>query len=116
MELLEELRVLGVDIEEALHRVRGNQELYKELIFCIPEDVVDYEIQSLLQQGDYDQAALNAHALKGEMANLGVTPLYNWYATINSLLKDGKHQEAQEEYDDGVETLNSFLNCIKKYQ
>lgn len=116
MNLMEELRGLGVNIEEALKRLRGNEELFIELILGIPEDVADYDVGACLQKGDYANAALNAHALKGEMANLGVIPLFDWYDSINRLLKENKVEEAQREYAKGVDTLNTFLECIEKYE
>lgn len=115
MSLIEELRELGVNIEEALHRLRGNEELFEELILGIPEDVEDYDVGACLEKGDYANASLHAHALKGEMANLGVIPLYAWYDAINKLLKEDKIEEAKKVYADGVGVLNTFLECIGKY-
>lgn len=116
MGLLEELCELGVNTEEALRRMRGNKELYEDLLLGIPEDIADYEIGTYMQGENFKQATLNAHALKGEMANLGVTPLYNWYASLNTLLKEGKEQEAQEVYEEGLPVLDAILDCINKYQ
>lgn len=116
MDLFEELRQFDVNVEEALHRLRGNRELYRELLLGIPEDVAEIDVGGYLQQGDYAQAAMNAHALKGEMANLGVTPLYNWYTSINALLREEKISEAKKLYEEGEDRLHAFLSVLKKYQ
>ena len=52
------------------------------------------DMRKALDNGDIEQACSNAHALKGVMGNLGITPLFKLYSDINMLLKADKDPQS----------------------
>ena len=115
MGLLNELESFGVDVDSAVARLGGDEEIYEEILIDFPEDSKNYEILPCFEEGDYDMACQNAHALKGAAGNLGLDPLYEMYKSVNDLLKDGKNDEARAIYDEGYALEKEIMDCIKKY-
>lgn len=115
MGMLEDLTKMGADVESAVKRIRGDAELYQELVIDSIEYIKEYEVLSFLDNGDIEQACSNAHALKGVMGNLGITPLFKLYSDINMLLKADKVDEARERMSEAEHIQEEFIKCIEKY-
>ena len=84
---LEKLRDFGADVEEGLGRCYGNEALYLRLAGMIPAEANFDKLQSALQSGDLDSAFEAAHALKGVLGNLSLTPMYRVCCEMTELLR-----------------------------
>lgn len=100
---LEGLQREGCKMDEALHRVLGDEDLLLELLqqAFVYEAVVP--LGEYLRSGEAAQAFEEAHALKGVFANLGLTPLYDIMVRIVDPLRIGKTEGLLAVYEELLE-------------
>lgn len=115
MSLLEELEVLGVDTDEALARVNGNVSLYERLLVKLGGVIKASPVVMDFDGTDYADIIEAAHAIKGSTGNLSVTPLYEAYSQIVSLLRAGRPEQAREVLKKILPLQTEIVNCIEKY-
>lgn len=115
MNLIEEMKALGADTEDALGRFMGNEALYERMLKKLPRVVEETPVMSYARSGDYEAATSNAHALKGVTGNLSLTPLYSNYTTIVDLYRMGKPDEATALLGETMELQQRFVEAISKY-
>jgi len=68
----------GFDVEEGLHRLRGNRSLYAKLLrdFALQHRGDGGRIRKAMLEGDFEDARQLAHGLKGVAGNLSASELY----------------------------------------
>lgn len=113
MDLISELKALGIDTEDALKRFSGNSDLYKRMIGKFPANAEGLEVMSYIKDGDYATAVSNAHTLKGVTGNLSITPLYNAYTEIVNSLRANEPEKAQELLENILPVQEKIIECIK---
>lgn len=116
MSKIDDLKELGVDIEEALDRFMGNGALYEKMLNKLTTAVKDVQVLPCFEAGDYKAALENAHALKGVTGNLSVTPLYKGYTEIVDELRADNPEKARKILDDILPVQEQIIACIEKYQ
>lgn len=116
MGVLEELKVLGVDVDEALERLNGNEGLYTRLLGSLTGTLRDYYVQPDFDGTDYSEVTERAHAIKGASGNLSVTPLYEAYTEIVTLLRAGQPEPAREILVKILPVQEEIVRCIEKYK
>ena len=84
---IEKLNDFGADTQEGLGRCYGNEALYLRLVGMIPAEASFDKLQGALQSGDLDGAFEAAHALKGVLGNLSLTPMYKVCSEMTELLR-----------------------------
>ena len=117
MSFLQELEGLGVDTQEGLDRVMGDESLY-EMMFGMFESSVQ---AAPIRLEEFDGAALDEligkiHALKGTTGNLSITPLFTRYEKSLTLLRAGKPAEAKVVYQELLPIQEQILACIQRNQ
>lgn len=88
---VEKLNSFGANTTEGLTRCFGNEALYLKLVATIPGDAVFEKLKQNLEAKNLDGAFEAAHALKGVLGNLSLTPLYETAIEITELLR--KHTD-----------------------
>ena len=73
---IEKLRELGANVDEGLERCMGMEDFYLEMIELGLSDDRFEALGKALEEGKLDDAFEHAHALKGVVGNLALTPLY----------------------------------------
>lgn len=116
MSKIDELRELGVDIDEALNRFMGNSALYEKMLNKLTAAVKDVQVLPFFEAGDNKTALENAHALKGVTGNLSVTPLYKAYTEIVDELRADNPDKARKILDDILPVQEKIIACIEKYK
>ena len=117
MSFLQELEGLGIDTQEGLDRVMGDESLY-EMMF----GMFDSSIQTTpIRLEEFDGAALDGligkiHALKGTTGNLSITPLFTRYEKTLTLLRAGRPAEAKAVYQELLPIQEKILDCIRHNQ
>lgn len=117
MELLEELKGLGVDVKEGMDRVMGDESLYTMML-----DMFVSAIQTTpIQAEDFDAADLQGligkvHTLKGTTGNLSITPLFTRYTRSLELLREGKPAQAKQVYLELLPAQDEIMDCIRRHQ
>ena len=95
MVTIEKLKEFGADTEEGLNRCMGNQDLYFRLV-SKAVDHPDFDlIGKKISEHDLFGAFESAHALKGVLGNLSLTPLYDKVSEITELLRNRSEGDYQ---------------------
>ena len=84
---IEKLNAFGANTTEGLERCCGNQALYLRLVNMVPSEKNFEGLKTALEAADLDSAFQSAHALKGVLGNLSLTPMYKKSVEITELLR-----------------------------
>ena len=84
---IEKLRAWGADVDEALVRCLNNEAFYLRLVDKALQDSNFEKLKEAIFSGDLDRAFDAAHALKGVLANLALTPILEPVREITELLR-----------------------------
>jgi len=116
MTFFEELKGLGVDVEEGLERVLDDEPLYETMLGMYidkvnnnPIAMEDFDADSL------DELIRRVHILKGLTGNLAMTPLFAGYLQMLDLLRTDHPKEAAKEYERILPIQTAIMDCIKKH-
>ena len=97
---IENLKELGADTEGGLARCINNEEFYLKMVNLSLQDANFEKLRSAIDGGDMDGAFEAAHALKGVLGNLALTPLYERTSEITELLRADKDADYQTLLDE----------------
>ncbi len=87
MYTIEKLRAYGANVEEGLSRCFNNEEFYLKLVGMLEKETGFDRLQEAIGAGDLDAAFEAAHALKGVLGNLSLTPAYEKVSEMTELLR-----------------------------
>lgn len=93
---VDKLNSFGANATEGLARCFGNESLYLKLVMTIPDDAVFDRLKQKLDANDLDGAFDAAHALKGVLGNLSLTPLYEIAVDITEFLRNRTQMDYSE--------------------
>ncbi len=110
----EELKSLGINLDEALERFMGKQSLFDRMLCKLPKAVKDCEVMKHFEAGDYKSAVETAHTLKGVTGNLSVMPLYEAYTEIVSLLRANEPEKARKVLEDIIPVQEKIIAYIEE--
>ncbi|MCI8484672.1 MAG: Hpt domain-containing protein [Lachnospiraceae bacterium] len=95
MNLLDELRELGVNVDDGVRRLGGNAAIYKKMLNTFIKMMKEYSFEPDFDGKEYEDTIEKAHAIKGAAGNLSITPVYEAYSEITDLLRKGEPEEAR---------------------
>ncbi len=117
MSFFEELKDLGVDVEEGLERVLDDEPLYETMLGMYIDRVDSNPIAMEDFEGEnLDELIGRVHMLKGLTGNLAMTPLFAGYLQILDLLRTSHPKEAAKEYERILPAQEAIIECIKRYK
>lgn len=116
MGLLDELRILGANVDEGLNRFMGNAALYERMLAKLPDMMSKIAINDGFEAEDVDDLIEKTHSIKGVTGNLSLSPLYGAYTKIVDLLRAGKVEEANRIYRETLPVQEEILACIRSCQ
>lgn len=93
---VDKLNSFGANTAEGLARCFGNEALFLKLVMTIPDDAVFDRLKQKLETKDLDGAFDAAHALKGVLGNLSLTPLYEIAVDITEFLRNRTQMDYSE--------------------
>lgn len=115
MGLFEELKELGVNVEEGLERVMDDAPLYETMLGMFIDKVNDNQIaMEDFEAEDLDVLISRVHILKGLTGNLAMTPLFTGYLQMLDLLRTGRPREAAKEYERILPVQVTIIECINR--
>ena len=82
------LKALGANTEEGLTRCMNNESFYLKMVDMGLKDRGFEKLQTAIQNNDRKTAFEAAHALKGIISNLALTPLAEPVSELTELLRD----------------------------
>lgn len=117
MSLFEELKNLGVNVDEGLERVMDDAPLYETMLGMY----VDKVASNPISMDDFDADNLTTliervHILKGLTGNLAITPLFAGYMQMLDSLRTDRPNEAAQVYVRILPIQTKILDCIKRYR
>lgn len=109
----EQLLKAGVDIEGAMERFLGNEQLLLKFLKMFPNDS-SYELfKKSMKEKSYEEAFKASHALKGLCGNLSLNRLYEVVSREVELLRNGSNQEAEKLVPDVVKEYEKVLEILE---
>ena len=84
---IDKLREYGADVEDGLARCMNNESFYLRMVGLGIADGAFEKLDKALAAHDLDGAFEAAHALKGVLANLALTPVLAPVSEITELLR-----------------------------
>ncbi len=84
---IENLRTFGADVEDGLARCINKEDFYLKMVNMGLGDERFTELPKAIEAGDTDRAFELAHALKGVIGNLALTPMYEPVCKLTELLR-----------------------------
>lgn len=114
MNLFEELRALGVDVDDGLKRVMKNEKLYRRLLGSFVKMMNAGGIEPDFEGPDYTGVIEKAHSIKGTAGNLSLTPIYEAYSQILGLLRTGQPEEARAILEKVIPVQKQIIECIER--
>lgn len=102
------LKEYGADTETGLRLCMGNEALYLRLVGTVPEEACYAELLNSIKAKDYDKAFDAAHALKGVLGNLSLTPLYETVSQMVEFLR----KRTDMDYSEMIEDLNKKMDAL----
>ena len=90
---IDELAAYGVDVESGLARCMGNEAFYLRMVERIRNEEKFDALAAAIDAGDLEAAFKAAHALKGVLGNLSLTPLYDPVCEIVEPLRRGEQMD-----------------------
>lgn len=85
----EKLRTFGADVDEGLARCMNDEGFYLRLVDMAPEDKGFVRLKEAVEKGEIPRIFEAAHALKGMLGNLALTPLFRPASEITELARAG---------------------------
>lgn len=107
---IEALKDFGADTEEGLARCMGMEEFYVSLVGTMLDDANIDKLDAAVENGDAKSAFEAAHALKGALGNLALTPVCEPVAEITEKLRG---QEVMPDISDLYAQYKEALERLK---
>lgn len=98
---IKKLNTFGANTAEGLTRCFGNVALYLKLVATIPGEGNFDKLKDSIAAKDKKNAFEAAHALKGVLGNLSLTPIYTPVVEITELLRS----ETDMDYKSLLDTI-----------
>ena len=88
-QIIDAARVAGLDVDTALRRLLGDQNLYASMLrrFVERHRTFERDVRAAINDADWSTAERLAHTLKGLAASMGATPLAEDATTLESLIR-----------------------------
>lgn len=112
-DIMDQLRDLDIEVDEALERLSGDEKLYVKLLntFFDGEPLKGLKA-SFTSKNPSDEYRL-AHNMKGSSLNLGLLPIADLAIEMLQLLRDHKEEEAISFLPEFERSFNDFYAKIK---
>ncbi len=106
------LKEFGANVDEGLARCMNNEALYLRLAGTVVDEKNFDRLKDALSANNLDEAFEAAHALKGALGNLAITPVYDKVVEITELLRartDMDYTALEAEIEGKREELRKLL-------
>lgn len=109
---LEKLDEFGVDTKEGLTRCMNNQKFYFRMISMGLSNDSFEKLGKALEENNLEEAFEAAHALKGVLGNLALTPIYKPLSEMTEMLRAKKTADYTAMYEPIMEMRNQLLQLL----
>ena len=113
--LKEQLRQAGVDVEKAVERFMGNEDLYWKFALRFLEDKNTQMLSEALEKQDVKEAFAAAHNLKGVCGNLSFMYLYEIAGNMTEDLRNGCMEKAELKFPEFQKNYQELMGILEEY-
>ena len=111
---VDKLRAFGADTNEGLSRCFGKDDFYLRLVKMMANDRHMEDMEKAIAEGDLNRAFENAHALKGVLANLSLTPVLKPVQEMTELLRARTQTDYAPLLKEAREKMDELLAMIRE--
>ncbi|MBQ6314265.1 MAG: hypothetical protein IJI11_01530 [Mogibacterium sp.] len=105
---IDELKALGADTDDGITRCMGKEDFYLRMVKLALSDDSFEKMKEAILAGNLDEGFERAHALKGILANVSLTSLYEPVATMTEDLRARKDIDYTDQIAAAEELLNKY--------
>lgn len=114
-----QLEESGADVEATLKRFMGKDSIYLKFLGKFPNDPNYANLGTNMESGNFEEAYKCAHALKGVVGNLGLTPIFETVSTLVEELRNKANADvdaarANEEWQAVRKVYEQFIGIINE--
>lgn len=109
---IEKLNEFGVDTKEGLTRCMNNQKFYFRMISMGLSNDSFEKLEKALAENNLDEAFEAAHALKGVLGNLALTPIYKPLSEMTEMLREKKTADYTTMYQPIMKLRNDLVSML----
>lgn len=102
----------GVDVNDVLHRLGGDKELYDQLLQTFKNETHLEKLEKAMAEQDAKAAFDAAHALKGECGNMGFSNLYEVLSKLVEKLREGDMDGTDVLFDEVKLAYKAIIEAI----
>lgn len=106
---LDDLVAFGANTEEGLRRCMNNEGFYLRLVESLKNEKGFGKLKDAIDAGDLGTAFEAAHALKGVLGNLSITPLFKPISEITELLRAREDVDYAPMVDEIMSKWDEFM-------
>ena len=107
---IDKLREYGADVEDGLARCMNNEAFYLKMVDLGLSDERFEALGGALRESDMEKAFEMAHALKGVVGNLAITPVYKPMSELTELLRFKKEGDYHGLYSKMMQERERLLS------
>ena len=107
---LDALRRYGANTDEGMARCLNNEAFYLRMVGMLSSDTHAEALGQAVAAGDLQAAFEAAHALKGSLANLALTPALN---AVNEVLEPLRRREERGDYAELTRRVSDEMDRLK---
>jgi len=107
------LNRFGADTKEGLSRCLGNEEFYLKMVGMGIQDERFESMETVLSSKDLEGAFEMAHALKGVLGNLALTPIYQPMSEMTQLLRTKEDADYMSYYKEVLAQRQRLLEMAE---
>ena len=107
---IENLRAYGANVEEGLGRCMNNEAFYLRLVNMAADDAGFERLREAVEQNDAKACFEAAHALKGMLGNLALTPLAEPASELCELYRGGTEADGSVLWNEIREQREKLLS------
>ena len=107
---IQQLKELGADTDQGLARCGNNEDFYLRLVDMALKPDTFNELKNKVEENKLAEAFEAAHALKGVLSNLSLTPIYEPVYEITELLRTRQEPDYSKFIDKMMEERNKFAD------
>lgn len=115
-EFKNELAEAGVDLEDAVTRFVGREEIYEQFLYRFTDDKNLMQLEEYLARDDIASAFKKAHTLKGLTGNYGFKKMYEAAVPVVEILRKGSADGIEEPLAKLKEVNCLLCGIINKYK
>jgi Hpt domain. len=121
MELLDQLKEYGVDVDTGVARFVGKQDLYVKFLGKFLQDTSFEGMKNSIEQKQYLEAFEYAHSLKGVCGNLSLSPVTEQVSELTEILRnketlsESEQQKVQELLDAMTKSYGDVVQILKQH-